>query len=173
VVHEETVRLQVEADGRVRAFTAMQAMGQGIETSYLQILAETLQIDAERIEIVQATAMSPPASAAWQPLAVHRGSAMLTASNQAIDEGKSWPARRWSTAGDIAYQPAALRWPAPTSASISPNWPRGSRSDASPSARCRRSAARRGERLPRLRGRDRAGNRRGRDRPLHGDDVAG
>ena len=31
-----------KADGRVRVYTAMQAMGQGIETSYVQILAETL-----------------------------------------------------------------------------------------------------------------------------------
>jgi carbon-monoxide dehydrogenase large subunit len=53
VVHEETVRLHVEGDGRVRVFTAMQAMGQGIETSYVQILAETLQLDPNRIEIVQ------------------------------------------------------------------------------------------------------------------------
>src|SRR4029078_9429927 len=53
VVHEESVNLHVEADGRVLVYTAMQAMGQGIETSYVQILSETLAIDPERIVIVQ------------------------------------------------------------------------------------------------------------------------
>jgi len=89
VVHEETVRLQVEADGRVRAFTAMQAMGQGIETSYLQILAETLQIDASRIEIVQGDSDVATGIGSMGSRSLYiGGSAMLTASNQAIDEGK-------------------------------------------------------------------------------------
>ena len=89
VVHEETVRLQVEADGRVLAFTAMQAMGQGIETSYLQILAETLQIDAERIEIVQGDSDVATGIGSMGSRSLYiGGSAMLTASNQAIDEGR-------------------------------------------------------------------------------------
>ncbi len=89
VVHEETVRLQVEADGRVRAFTAMQAMGQGIETSYLQILADTLQIDASRIEIVQGDSDVATGIGSMGSRSLYiGGSAMLTASNQAIDEGR-------------------------------------------------------------------------------------
>ena len=89
VVHEETVRLHVEADGRVRAFTAMQAMGQGIATSYLQILAETLQIDAERIEIVQGDSDVATGLGSMGSRSLYiGGSAMMTASNQAIDEGR-------------------------------------------------------------------------------------
>lgn len=89
VVHEETVRLQVEADGRVRAFTAMQAMGQGIETSYLQILAEALQLDAERIEIVQGDSDVATGIGSMGSRSLYiGGSAMLTASQQAIDEGR-------------------------------------------------------------------------------------
>ena len=89
VVHEETVRLQVEADGRVRAFTAMQAMGQGIETSYLQILADALQIDADLIEIVQGDSDVATGIGSMGSRSLYiGGSAMLTASNQAIDEGK-------------------------------------------------------------------------------------
>ena len=89
VVHEETVRLQVEADGRVLAFTAMQAMGQGIETSYLQILAETLQIDASRIEIVQGDSDVATGIGSMGSRSLYiGGSAMLSASNQAIDEGR-------------------------------------------------------------------------------------
>jgi carbon-monoxide dehydrogenase large subunit len=101
VVHEETVRLQVEADGRVRVFTAMQAMGQGIETSYLQILAETLQIDASRIEIVQGDSDVAAGLGSMGSRSLYiGGSAMLTASNQAIDEGKK-------LAGDALEAPPA------------------------------------------------------------------
>ena len=101
VVHEETVRLHVEADGRVRAFTAMQAMGQGIETSYLQILAETLQIDAERIEIVQGDSDVATGIGSMGSRSLYiGGSAMLTASNEAIDEGRK-------LAGEALEAPAA------------------------------------------------------------------
>ena len=106
VVHEETVRLQVEADGRVRVFTAMQAMGQGIETSYLQILAERLQIDASRIEIVQGDSdvASGVGSMGSRSLYIG-GSAMLTASNQAIDEGRKLAGEALEAPpADIAYE---------------------------------------------------------------------
>jgi len=101
VVHEETVRLQVEADGRVRVFTAMQAMGQGIETSYLQILAETLQIDADRIEIVQGDSDVATGIGSMGSRSLYiGGSAMLSASNRAIDEGRK-------LAGDALEAPPA------------------------------------------------------------------
>jgi carbon-monoxide dehydrogenase large subunit len=101
VVHEETVRLQIEADGGVRVFTAMQAMGQGIETSYLQILAETLQIDADRIEIVQGDSDVATGIGSMGSRSLYiGGSAMLSASNQAIDEGRK-------LAGDALEAPPA------------------------------------------------------------------
>jgi carbon-monoxide dehydrogenase large subunit len=105
VVHEETVRLQVEADGRVRAFTAMQAMGQGIETSYLQILAETLQIDASRIEIVQGDSDVATGIGSMGSRSLYiGGSAMLTASNQAIDTGRQLAGEALEAPpADIAY----------------------------------------------------------------------
>jgi len=105
VVHEETVRLQVEADGRVRAFTAMQAMGQGIETSYLQILAEALQLDPARIEIVQGDSDVATGIGSMGSRSLYiGGSAMLTASQQAIDEGR-WLASEAleAAAADIVY----------------------------------------------------------------------
>ena len=88
VVHQETVHLAVEG-GRVRVYTAMQAMGQGIETSYLQILAETLDIDAERIEIVQGDSDVAQGIGSMGSRSLYiGGSAMLTASQQAIDAGR-------------------------------------------------------------------------------------
>jgi carbon-monoxide dehydrogenase large subunit len=105
VVHEEAVRLQVEADGRVRAFTAMQAMGQGIETSYLQILADTLQIDAERIEIVQGDSDVATGLGSMGSRSLYiGGSAMMTASNQAIDTGRQLAGEALEAPpADIAY----------------------------------------------------------------------
>ncbi len=89
VVHEETVRLHVQGDGRVRAFTAMQAMGQGIETSYVQILAETLQIDADRIDIVQGDSDVAQGIGSMGSRSLYiGGSAMASASTQAIDAGR-------------------------------------------------------------------------------------
>jgi carbon-monoxide dehydrogenase large subunit len=100
VVHEESVRLQVEADGRLHAFTAMQAMGQGIETSYVQILADTLQIDPARIEIVQGDSDVAAGLGSMGSRSLYiGGSAMMTASNQAIDEGRK-------LAGDALEAPA-------------------------------------------------------------------
>ncbi len=105
VVHEESIRLQVEADGRVRVFTAMQAMGQGIETSYLQILAERLQIDAGRIEIVQGDSDVAAGIGSMGSRSLYiGGSAMLTASDQVIDEGHKLAADALEApAADIAY----------------------------------------------------------------------
>src|SRR6185369_13690633 len=85
VVHEETIDLHVEADGRILVYTAMQAMGQGIETSYVQILAETLGVDPERFVIVQGDSDVAQGLGSMGSRSLYiGGSAMLTASNDAI-----------------------------------------------------------------------------------------
>jgi carbon-monoxide dehydrogenase large subunit len=53
VVHEETVSMQVQADGRLFVFTAMQAMGQGIESSYVQIVSEAMDVEADKVVVIQ------------------------------------------------------------------------------------------------------------------------
>ena len=105
VVHEETVRLHVESDGRVRVFTAMQAMGQGIETSYLQILAETLQLDPDRIEIVQGDSDIAQGIGSMGSRSLYiGGSAMQTASQQAIDQGRDLASKALEApAADLVY----------------------------------------------------------------------
>jgi carbon-monoxide dehydrogenase large subunit len=106
VVHEESIRLTVEADGRVRVFTAMQAMGQGIETSYVQILSETLQIDASRIDVVQGDSDVAQGIGSMGSRSLYiGGSAMLTASKQTIDEGSALAANALEAAReDIVYR---------------------------------------------------------------------
>ncbi len=111
VVHEETVRLHVEGDGRVRVFTAMQAMGQGIETSYVQILAETLQLDPDRIEIVQGDSDVAQGIGSMGSRSLYiGGSAMQTASQQAIDQGRDLAAKALEApAADLVYAAGPLQ----------------------------------------------------------------
>jgi carbon-monoxide dehydrogenase large subunit len=106
VVHEETVNLHVEADGRVLVFTASQAMGQGIETSYVQILAETLDIDPDKIVIVQGDSDIAQGVGSMGSRSLYiGGSAMLTASKQTIEKGRELAGDALEAAGqDIEYR---------------------------------------------------------------------
>ncbi|MEX0957827.1 MAG: xanthine dehydrogenase family protein molybdopterin-binding subunit [Burkholderiales bacterium] len=106
VVHEETIDLHIEADGRVKAFTAMQAMGQGIETSYVQIISETLGIDADLIDIVQGDSDIAQGIGSMGSRSLYiGGSAMFTASKDTIDKGKELAADALeASAQDIAYE---------------------------------------------------------------------
>jgi len=105
VVHEETVNLHVEADGRVLVYTAMQAMGQGIETSYVQILSETLDIDPDKIVIVQGDSDIAQGIGSMGSRSLYiGGSAMLTASKQTIEKGRELAGNALEAAGqDIEY----------------------------------------------------------------------
>ena len=108
VVHQEQVQLRVdatEAAPRVRVFTAMQAMGQGIETSYVQILADTLQIDPARIEIVQGDSDVAQGIGSMGSRSLYiGGSAMFTASNETIEQGRQLAAGALEApVDDIAY----------------------------------------------------------------------
>jgi carbon-monoxide dehydrogenase large subunit len=106
VVHEETVNLHVEADGRVLVYTAMQAMGQGIETSYVQILSETLDIDPDKIFIVQGDSDIAQGIGSMGSRSLYiGGSAMLTASKQTIEKGRELAGDVLEAAGqDIEYR---------------------------------------------------------------------
>jgi aerobic carbon-monoxide dehydrogenase large subunit len=106
VVHEETIDLHVEADGRVKVYTAMQAMGQGIETSYVQILSETLGIDADLIDIVQGDSDIAQGIGSMGSRSLYiGGSAMFTASNETIDKGRELAADALeASASDITYK---------------------------------------------------------------------
>lgn len=106
VVHEETIDLHVEADGRIVIYTAMQAMGQGIETSYVQILSETLDVDPERIEIVQGDSdvASGVGSMGSRSLYIG-GSAMQTASKETVEKGRELAAESLeAAAADLNYE---------------------------------------------------------------------
>ena len=106
VVHEETIDFHVQADGKVVVYTAMQAMGQGIETSYVQIVAETLDVDPDRVVIMQGDSDIAQGIGSMGSRSLYiGGSAMMTASNDAIDKGKSLAAEALEVAApDVTYK---------------------------------------------------------------------
>jgi carbon-monoxide dehydrogenase large subunit len=105
VVHEETIDFHVEADGRVIVYTAMQAMGQGIETSYVQIVAETLGVDPDRVVIMQGDSDIAQGIGSMGSRSLYiGGSAMMTASNDTIEKGKTLAAEALEVAApDVTY----------------------------------------------------------------------
>ena len=52
-VAHETVDIEIDADGVVTVFSGTQAMGQGLETTYTQLIEEVLGVPAAKIRIVQ------------------------------------------------------------------------------------------------------------------------
>ncbi len=106
VVHEETVRMHVEGDGRVYVFTAMQAMGQGIESSYVQIISQALDIEAERIVIVQGDSDVAEGVGSLGSRSLYiGGSAMMTVSNDTIAKGRELAASALEvSSADIEYR---------------------------------------------------------------------
>ncbi|WP_375415198.1 xanthine dehydrogenase family protein molybdopterin-binding subunit [uncultured Bradyrhizobium sp.] len=51
--HTEKVSLHATAEGRIVLYSGTQAMGQGLQTTYSQMLAESLGVAIEQIDIVQ------------------------------------------------------------------------------------------------------------------------
>lgn len=108
VAHEETVRMQIDPDGRVFVFTAMQAMGQGIESSYVQIVSEALDIEAERIVVVQGDSDVAEGIGSVGSRSLYiGGSAMLTVSKDTIDKARELAADALEVSqGDLEYRDA-------------------------------------------------------------------
>ncbi|WP_436446776.1 molybdopterin cofactor-binding domain-containing protein, partial [Enterococcus faecium] len=52
-VHTEKVTLSATAEGRVVLQSGTQAMGQGLQTSYSQMVAGALGIPLDRIDVIQ------------------------------------------------------------------------------------------------------------------------
>jgi carbon-monoxide dehydrogenase large subunit len=106
VVHEEAIDLHVQADGRIKVYTAMQAMGQGIETSYVQIIADTLGVDPDCIDIVQGDSDVAQGIGSMGSRSLYiGGSAMLTASTETIEQGKQLASDALeASAADIQYR---------------------------------------------------------------------
>jgi carbon-monoxide dehydrogenase large subunit len=102
---EERVTVQVSGDGWIEVFSATQAMGQGIVTSYAQLVVDVFGVPLERIRIVQGdTDRGVGFGSAGSRSAFVGGSAVKVASERTVDKAKSLAADALEVAEpDVEY----------------------------------------------------------------------
>jgi aerobic carbon-monoxide dehydrogenase large subunit len=107
----ETVDIQVDADGAVTVFSGTQAMGQGLETTYTQLITEVLQIPATSIRIVQGdTDRANGVGSVGSRSAFVGGSAVVAAGHKTVARGKELAAEALEAApADIEYRDGRFR----------------------------------------------------------------
>ena len=101
----ETVDIEVAADGTVTVFSGTMAMGQGLETSYTQLIGEVLGISFEMIRIVQGdTDRANGVGSVGSRSAFVGGSAVVAAGHKVVARGKELAAEVLEAAArDIEY----------------------------------------------------------------------
>jgi carbon-monoxide dehydrogenase large subunit len=107
----ETVDIEVDPHGNVSVFSGTQAMGQGLETSYTQLVREVLGVDARKIKIVQGdTDRANGVGSVGSRSAFVGGSAVVAAGRRVIVEGKSLAAEALeAAAADIEFANGRFR----------------------------------------------------------------
>src|SRR3954462_3782001 len=107
----ETVDIEVAADGTVTVFSGTQAMGQGLETTYTQLVTEVLGVDVAKIKIVQGdTDRANGVGSVGSRSAFVGGSAVVAAGRRVIVEGKTLDAEALeAAAADIEYRDGRFR----------------------------------------------------------------
>ena len=105
-VRTETVDVMVSADGTVSVFTGTQAMGQGLETTYIQLMTELLQVDPARVRVVQGdTDAVNGLGSVGSRSAFVGGSAAVSAGRKVIRRGTELAAEALEAAvADIEYR---------------------------------------------------------------------
>jgi aerobic carbon-monoxide dehydrogenase large subunit len=102
----ETVDIEVAADGTVTVFSGTQAMGQGLETSYTQLVVEQLGISPGSIKIVQGdTDRATGVGSVGSRSAFVGGSALVAAGRKMIARGRELAAEVLeAAAADIEFR---------------------------------------------------------------------
>jgi aerobic carbon-monoxide dehydrogenase large subunit len=102
----ETVDIEVDAEGRVTVFSGTQAMGQGLETTYVQLITEVLQIPAQSVTLVQGdTDRANGVGSVGSRSAFVGGSAVVAAGRTLIVRGKALAAEALEAAAqDIEFR---------------------------------------------------------------------
>jgi carbon-monoxide dehydrogenase large subunit len=143
------VTVNVSADGFIEIYTATQAMGQGIATSYAQLAVDVFGVPIDRVRIVQGdTDRGQGFGSAGSRSLFTGGSAVRVASQRTVDEAKALAADALEVAAtDIEYregtftivgtdrgidlfelagrQPAQRLYVDSTSSVSGPTWPNG------------------------------------------------
>jgi aerobic carbon-monoxide dehydrogenase large subunit len=107
----ETVDIEIDANGTATVFSGTQAMGQGLETTYTQLVNEVLGIPVEKIRIVQGdTDRANGVGSVGSRSAFVGGSAVVAASRKAILKLKELAAEALeAAAADIEFRDGRLR----------------------------------------------------------------
>jgi len=103
---EEKVSIDVTPDGIIEIFSATQAMGQGIATSYAQLAVDVFGVPIDRIRIVQGdTSRGNGFGSAGSRSLFTGGSAVRVASERTIDHARTLAGEALEAAsGDIEYR---------------------------------------------------------------------
>jgi len=107
----ETVDVEIDAQGNVTVFSGTQAMGQGLETSYTQLVVEVLGVPVDKIRIVQGdTDRANGVGSVGSRSAFVGGSAVVSTSRKFILKGKELAAEALEAAvADIEYRDGRFR----------------------------------------------------------------
>ena len=107
----ETVDIEVNAEGEVTVFSGTQAMGQGLETSYTQLVTEVLGVPLGKVRIVQGdTDRANGVGSVGSRSAFVGGSAVVAAGRRVIVEGKALAAEALEAAPvDVEYRDGRFR----------------------------------------------------------------
>jgi len=108
---EERVTVQVSGDGYIEIFSATQAMGQGIATSYAQLAVDVFGVPIEKIRIVQGdTDRGTGFGSAGSRSLFTGGSAVQVASRKTVDKATDLAADALEASpGDIEYEAGVFR----------------------------------------------------------------
>ncbi len=148
-VFEERVTVDVAADGFIEIWSATQAMGQGIATTYAQLAVDVFQVPIDRIRIVQGdTDRGSGFGSAGSRSLFTGGSAVRVASERTVRKAQDLAAEALEApAADVEYADGAFRivgtdraiglfelaerqperriWMDSTSSVEGPSWPNG------------------------------------------------
>jgi carbon-monoxide dehydrogenase large subunit len=107
----ETVDIEVNAEGELTVFSGTQAMGQGLETSYTQLVTEVLGVPAQKVRIVQGdTDRANGVGSVGSRSAFVGGSAVVAAGRRVIVEGRNLAAEALeAAAADVEYREGRFR----------------------------------------------------------------
>ena len=107
----ETVDIEIDAHGMVTVFSGTQAMGQGLETTYTQLVAEVLRVPIEKVRIVQGdTDRANGVGSVGSRSAFVGGSAVVAAGHKMVARLRELAAERLEAApADIELRDGRLR----------------------------------------------------------------
>lgn len=102
---EETVTVQIKADGMIEVFTAVNAMGQGIATTLTQLVVDAFGVPAEKVRVVMGdTDRGNGFGSAGSRSLFTGGSAVRAGADKAIALGRQLAAKEFEAAAeDVIY----------------------------------------------------------------------